>query len=132
HAHAAMMGVYGMLAIAWMLYSLRNVVQPMKWKDTWLKWSFWLLNIGLAGMVFISLTPVGFILLKEAYDHGYWASRTSEFLQQDTVQSLLLWRAVPDTIFIIGVIILVVFVIKAMFNLRKPDYKIGETFSEES
>jgi len=82
-------------------------------------------------MVFINLTPVGFIQLKEAYDNGYWASRTSEFLQQDTVQSLLLWRAVPDTIFIIGVIIIVVFVIKAMFNLRKPDYKSGETFSEE-
>ncbi len=120
HAHAAMMGVYGMFAIAVLLYSLRNVVKPEKWNDRWLKWSFWTLNIGLFGMVFISLMPIGFIQLKEAFNNGYWASRTSRFLQQDIIQNLMLIRAIPDTIFIIGVVILVLFCIKAMFNLRKP------------
>jgi nitric oxide reductase subunit B len=130
HGHAAMMGVYGMFAIAVLIYSLRNVVKPEKWNDTWLKWSFWLLNIGLFGMVFVSLTPIGFIQLKEAFDNGYWASRTSEFLQQDIIQDLLLWRAVPDTIFLIGVIILVVFTIKIMFHLKKPKYKGGDSIPE--
>lgn len=125
-----MMGVYGMFAIAVLIYSLRNVVKPEKWNDTWLKWSFWLLNIGLFGMVFVSLTPIGFIQLKEAFDNGYWASRTSEFLQQDIIQDLLLWRAVPDTIFLIGVIILVVFTIKIMFHLKKPKYKGGDSIPE--
>lgn len=131
HAHAAMMGVYGMFAIAVLVYSLRNVVTPEKWNDTWLKWSFWLLNIGLFGMVFVSLTPIGFIQLKEAFVHGYWASRTRDFLQQDVIQNLLLVRAVPDTIFIIGVVLLVIFCIKVMFHLKKPSYKGGDNIPEE-
>nr|WP_033827679.1 nitric-oxide reductase large subunit [Bacillus andreraoultii] len=126
HAHAAMMGVYGMFAIAVLLYSLRNVVKPEKWNDKWVKWSFWLLNIGLFGMVFLALMPIGFIQFKEAFVNGYWSSRTSEFLQQDIIQNLLLFRSVPDTIFIVGVVILLVFSIKAMFNLKKPTVKDGE------
>jgi len=131
HAHAAMMGVYGMFAIAVLIYSLRNVVKPEKWNDTWLKWSFWLLNIGLFGMVFVALTPIGFIQLKESFVNGYWASRTSEFLQQDIIQNLLLVRAVPDTIFLIGVVILVIYCIKLMFHLKKPAYKGGDEIPEE-
>jgi nitric oxide reductase subunit B len=75
HAHAAMMGVYGMFAISLLLFSLRNVVDPKAWNDKLLKFVCWMLNIGLAGMVFITLLPIGFIQLKMAYDKGYCASR---------------------------------------------------------
>jgi nitric oxide reductase subunit B len=121
HAHASMMGVYGMFAISLLLFSLRNIVEPKAWSDKLLKWVCWLLNIGLAGMVFISLLPIGFIQLKMAYDQGYWASRDPKlFFGQSIVHNLLLIRAVPDTIFLIGVILLVVFCIKVFFHLRKP------------
>jgi nitric oxide reductase subunit B len=123
HAHAAMMGVYGMFAIAVLIYSLRNIVNPKKWNDKLLKWSFWTMNIGLFGMVFVSLTTIGFIQLKEAYEKGYWSLRTSEFLQKDIIQDLLLIRAVPDTVFIIGVVLLVIFCVKVLFHLRKPNQK---------
>ncbi|TRM11303.1 nitric-oxide reductase large subunit [Lentibacillus cibarius] len=131
HAHAAMMGVYGMFAIAVLLYSLRNIVKPEKWNDTWLKWSFWLLNIGLFGMVFVALTPIGFIQLKESFVNGYWASRTSDFLQQDVIQNLMLIRSIPDTIFIVGVVILIIFIVKVMFHLKKPSYHGGDSIPEE-
>jgi nitric oxide reductase subunit B len=85
-----------------------------------------MLNVGLAGMVFLSLLPVGIIQLKEAYNHGYAASRAAEFLQKDIVQTLLTWRAIPDTIFLIGVVALLVFSLKALFNLRKPTHKEEE------
>lgn len=85
-----------------------------------------MLNIGLAGMVFFSLLPVGFMQIKEAFYHGYAASRSSTFLKQDLVQTILTWRAVPDTIFLIGVIVLTLFCIKALFNLRKPTHKEEE------
>lgn len=123
HGHGAMMGVYGMFAIAVLLYSMRNIVKPEKWNDKWLKISCWALNIGLAGMVFVSLLPIGFLQLKEAFDHGYATSRAAQFLQQDTVQSLLLLRSVPDTIFLVGVVILLVFAVKAFFNLRTVTHK---------
>lgn len=121
HAHASMMGVYGMFAISLLLFSLRNICEPKAWNDRLLKWVCWLLNIGLAGMVVISLLPIGFIQLKMAYNQGYWASRDPKlFFGQSIVHNLLLIRAVPDTIFLIGVILLVVFCIKVFFHLRKP------------
>ncbi|WP_394141434.1 nitric-oxide reductase large subunit [Cytobacillus oceanisediminis] len=123
HGHGAMMGVYGMFAIAVLLYSLRNIVKPEKWNDKWLKFSCIMLNVGLAGMVFASLLPVGFLQMKEAYVNGYAASRSADFLKQDIIQSLLTLRSVPDTIFLVGVVALVLFSIKAMFNLRKVTHK---------
>lgn len=126
HGHGSMMGVYGMFAIAVLLYSLRNVVKLEKWNDKWLKISCWALNIGLAGMVFASLLPIGFLQLKEAFNHGYATSRAAQFLQQDIVQTLLYFRAIPDTIFLIGVVILLVFVIKAFFNLRPVTHQEAE------
>ncbi len=126
HGHGSMMGVYGMFACAVLLYSLRNIVKPEKWNDKWIKFSCIMLNVGLAGMILISLLPVGFLQVKEAYNHGYAASRASSFLQQDIVQNLLTIRAIPDTIFLIGVATLLIFCIKAMFNLRKVTHKENE------
>ncbi|HJV30860.1 MAG TPA: cbb3-type cytochrome c oxidase subunit I, partial [Bacillales bacterium] len=127
HGHAAMMGVYGMFAISLLLFALRNVVNPKAWNDKLIKFICWMLNIGLAGMVFISLLPIGFVQLKIAYDKGYWASRDPQsYYGMDIVHNLLLIRAVPDTIFLIGVIALVVFCVKAFFNLRKPTHGENE------
>lgn len=126
HGHASMMGVYGMFAIAVLLYSLRNIVKPEAWNDKWIKFSCIMLNIGLAGMVVVSLLPTGFLQIKEAYYNGYAASRSASFLQKEVVQHLLTWRAVPDTIFLIGVVALLAFAVKALFNLRKPTHGENE------
>lgn len=126
HGHGSMMGVYGMFAIAVLLFSLRNIVKPEKWNDKIIKMSCWALNIGLAGMIAISLLPVGFLQMKVAFFEGYWVSRAPEFLQQDIVQNLLTIRAIPDTIFLIGVVGIMFVSVKALFNLRKPTHKEGE------
>lgn len=126
HGHASMMGVYGMFAGAVLVYSLRNIVSPEKWSDKWVKFIVIMLNVGLAGMVFLSLLPVGYLQIKEAFFNGYAASRSAEFLQQDTVEMLLTLRAIPDTIFLIGVAALALFSIKALFNLRKVTHKEEE------
>jgi len=126
HGHASMMGVYGMFAGAVLIYSLRNIVKPEKWNDNWVKFIVVMLNVGLAGMVFLSLLPVGYLQIKEAFFNGYAASRSAAFLQQDTVQMLLTLRAIPDTIFLIGVASLAVFSIKALFDLRKVTHKEEE------
>ncbi len=126
HGHGSMMGVYGMFAIAVLLYTLRNIVKPDVWNDKLLRISCWGLNIGLAGMILITLLPVGILQLKEAFEHGYWASRAYAFYQQTSVNRLLWWRIVPDSIFIVlGVLPLLYVVIKSQFNLRKPDVQDG-------
>ena len=59
HAHTALFGVYGNLAIALMLFSVRHIVALHSWSDRMLKWSFWLVNGGLLGMTVLALAPPG-------------------------------------------------------------------------
>ncbi len=53
HGHAALMGVFGMLGIAFLVFAMRQVSSAEHWKriEKYVKISFWGLNIGLAGMV---------------------------------------------------------------------------------
>ena len=48
-----------MLAIALATYSMRNIVQPEFWKEKWIMVGFWGLNIGLMGMIALTLFPIG-------------------------------------------------------------------------
>jgi len=104
HGHGAMMGVYGMFSIAILLYVLRNIVKPEAWNDKLAKISLWGLNIGLAGMILITLLPIGFLQLKESYTNGFWSARDISFYQDPLVNGLLWARILPDTIFLIGIL----------------------------
>ena len=58
HGHAAMMGVYGMLAISLLVFALR-LPPARRLGEPLLSLSFWTLNLGLAWMVFANLFPIG-------------------------------------------------------------------------
>jgi nitric oxide reductase subunit B len=119
HAHGALMGVYGMLAIALALFSLRNIVEPRYWKEKWLMVSFWGLNIGLMGMILLTLVPIGVMQALESFRHGFWSARSLEFYQQPVVKTLLWMRMAPDTVFIvIGVLPLVAAAVYGLFHMR--------------
>ena len=121
HGHAALMGVFGMLAIALALalYCLRNVVKDKGWAGRLFTISFWGLNIGLFGMCAITLAPVGFMQMAYAEANGFWAARSLEFYQQDSIQTLLWLRMIPDTIFIVvGVLPLVAGLLIGFRNMR--------------
>ncbi|MEF2968277.1 cbb3-type cytochrome c oxidase subunit I [Paenibacillus sp. M1] len=129
HAHGSMMGVYGMFAIAVLLYTLRNIVKPEAWNDKLLRLSCWGLNIGLVGMIVVTLLPVGFMQLKQSFDFGFWSARDYSFYQDGTVNLLLWLRMIPDTVFIVlGIFPLVYVAIRSMFHLRKPNVKEEEVF----
>lgn len=123
HGHGSMMGVYGMFSIAILLYTLRNIVKPDKWNDKLAKFSVWALNIGLAGMILISLLPVGFLQLKESYQNGFWAARDFSFYQDSLVHTLLWIRMLPDSIFILGILPLLLLAWKGFRNLRQASDK---------
>ncbi|HEU5396729.1 MAG TPA: cbb3-type cytochrome c oxidase subunit I, partial [Verrucomicrobiae bacterium] len=46
HGHAAMMGVYGMLAVGLALFCLRYLIPENRWSDRAARISFWSLNLG--------------------------------------------------------------------------------------
>ncbi len=130
HGHGAIVGVYGFLAVALMLYSMRNIVKPEAWKSKWIKVSFWGLNIGLLGMIVITLLPVGLLQLKESYLVGFWSARSLAFYQQPLVHALLWLRVIPDTVFIVlGTLPLAAAVIYGFLNMRKATVGSGESLA---
>jgi nitric oxide reductase subunit B len=102
HGHAAMMGVYGMLAAGLALFCLRYLIPEDRWSERAAKISFWSLNIGLAWMCFATLFPLGMLQLYEAVNTGYFEARSLEYITNDT-NALLEWMRLPgDVVFIVG------------------------------
>ncbi|HMT06186.1 MAG TPA: cbb3-type cytochrome c oxidase subunit I [Solirubrobacterales bacterium] len=101
HAHAAMMGVYGMLAIGLALFCLRYVIPSDKWPEKWAKVSFWGTNIGLAWMCFATLLPLGIMQLYKSVSDGYFEARQLDFLTDKTTEMLEWLRLPGDIVFII-------------------------------
>ena len=102
HAHAAMMGVYGMLAVGLALFCLRYMIPEKLWSDRAAKISFWSLNLGLAWMVFASLFPLGLLQLYHSVSVSYFDARSLKFLSNHT-NAMLEWLRLPgDALFIVG------------------------------
>jgi len=102
HGHAAMMGVYGMLAVGLALFCIRYMVPERRWSDRAAKISFWCLNAGLAWMVFATLFPLGILQLYESVNHGYFEARSLKYLG-NPVNAFIEWLRFPgDAVFIVG------------------------------
>jgi nitric oxide reductase subunit B len=102
HGHAAMMGVYGMLAVGLALFCLRYMIPEKLWSDRLASVSFWSLNLGLAWMVFASLFPLGLLQLYHSVSVSYFDARSLKFISDQT-NSMLEWLRFPgDALFIAG------------------------------
>jgi nitric oxide reductase subunit B len=111
HGHTALFGVYGMLGIALMLFSLRVMQPEAKWRTRTLEWSFWSLNGGLVLMVVLSMLPIGILQTQAAIEQGTWWARSAEFLQTPLMGTLRWLRAPGDTVFALGAVFLAWFVV---------------------
>ncbi|MHB1158998.1 MAG: nitric-oxide reductase large subunit [Chloroflexota bacterium] len=119
HGHGALAGVYGMLAVGLLLFAMRDLVNPSWWSDRLLKVSFWGMNLGLAGMILVTLLPIGLMQVGEAFTNGFWSARSFEFYRQPLVHALLWARILPDSVFIgVGVMPLAWFTVTAFFHQR--------------
>lgn len=123
HGHAALFGVYGMLGIGLMLVCLRALIPGVEWKDGLLKFAFWGMNGGLMMMCVLSLLPVGLMQTWASVEHGYWYSRSPEFMQTPILQTFRWMRVPGDTVFFLGAVALVLFVagLKTGHSFRKTE-----------
>jgi len=121
HGHTALFGVYGMLGIGLMLFVLRDMNKDVVWKDKWIKFAFWSINIGLAAMVFISVLPIGLAQTVASVQDGLWYARSAEFLRQPYLVTFKWLRVIGDTIFAAGTISLVWFIfgLKGGWSINK-------------
>ena len=106
HAHAALFGVYGFLAIGFTLLVLRYIRPGLTLSEGLMKTTFWSLNAGLALMILTSLLPVGLFQFQASLSVGMWYARSDTFLQQGFLVFLRWFRMVGDVVFIVGVVAL--------------------------
>lgn len=116
HGHTALFGVYGMLGIGLMLFVLRDMNNQVIWKDKYVKFGFWAINIGLALMVLISVLPIGLLQTVASVNEGLWYARSAEFLGQPHMVTLKWLRAIGDTIFAAGTVSLAWFIFGLKFG----------------
>jgi nitric oxide reductase subunit B len=122
HGHAAMMGVFGMFAVSFMVFTLRQVLPDEEWMrvENHIRISFWGLNIGLVLMVILNLFPGGLLQLLDVLKNGYWHARGPEYLNGRSSQVIEWLRLPADGIFILlGVLPLVIASWKAYHFVRK-------------
>ncbi|MAE94078.1 MAG: nitric oxide reductase large subunit [Deltaproteobacteria bacterium] len=103
HAHTALFGVYGLLALGLVLVVLRRLAPAGEWREGPLAFAFWSMNGGLVLMVGLSLLPIGLLQTLASIETGLWFARSAEFLQQAHIQDLRWLRLVGDTVFLAGV-----------------------------
>ena len=130
HGHAAMMGVFGMLAIALMVFAYRQATTDEQWSriEKYLRISFWGLNIGLALMLVTNLFPGGVLQLLDVMKNGYWHARSPEFLNQDFVK-VIEWLRMPGDLIFIGLGI-VPLVLAGVVTYRSMQVRRKSTMAE--
>jgi nitric oxide reductase subunit B len=121
-------GVYGMLGIGLMLFSLRALDPAAEWKEGLVRFGFWATNVGLMTMVMLSLLPVGLMQTWASVETGYWYARSPEFMQSGIIDTFRWLRVVGDTVFALGAVAISVFVIglRTGGTTRFERFSVGE------
>jgi nitric oxide reductase subunit B len=117
HAHSALYGVYGSLAIALMLFALREITPDRAWDEKNLNFSFWWINAGLVVMMVCGLIPNGFYQLVQSVNHGTWYARSAEVISSPWMQWTVWLRIPGDIIFTVGAMMLVYCVGRAVVGI---------------
>lgn len=120
HAHSALMGVFGMLAIALTVFVLRETSDDARWEgiEKYIKVSFWGTNIGLAMMVAMSLFPAGVLQVWDVVQNGYWHARSLEYVGNGRSHFVEWLRLPGDLVFILfGSLPLAIAAVKAYLGV---------------
>ncbi|WNB77450.1 nitric-oxide reductase large subunit [Methylomonas koyamae] len=121
HGHAAMMGVFGMLALALMVFVLRQTSSDQRWVgiEKYVRVGFWGANVGLALMLIMSLFPSGVLQVWDVVQHGYWHARSLDYIGSERSR-LIEWLRLPgDLVFILfGAIPLAIASIKGWLDVH--------------
>jgi nitric oxide reductase subunit B len=111
HGHAAMFGVFGMLALGVLVFCLRALADDRTWaaNEKLVRVGFWGLNVGLALMCLLDLFPAGVMQLWDSITHGYWHARELTFTMTGLFHTLEWIRAAADTVFLVAGVVPLVF-----------------------
>jgi nitric oxide reductase subunit B len=106
HAHTALFGAFGLLAIGLIYFCLRYIAgERAPFSDRLGLWAFWLYNAGLALWIALNFFPIGWPQLIAVYEHGFAYARSVDFYDQTLFWQ---WMRLPgDVIFAAGALLMV-------------------------
>lgn len=130
HAHAALFGVYGFLALGFTLLILRYLRPEYRLDPTQMKLAFWGMNVGIALMIALSLLPIGILQFVASASQGLWYARGEAFMQQDVLQALRWARTLGDVVFISGAVLFAWQVTKGVFGGSRVGASVGGRLQE--
>jgi nitric oxide reductase subunit B len=122
HGHGAMFGVFGMLALAVVVFCLRALKSDQQWNRNLplIKLGFWGLNIGLGLMMLLDLFPAGVLQFYDAIANGYWHARRLSYTMTGTFHTLEWIRVAGDLVFLLtGVVPLVLAALRLVLSREK-------------
>lgn len=102
HGHAALMGVYGNLSLAAVLFCCQLLFKTEWWKPRMIRTVFWSINIGLLLMVFLDLFPVGIWQFKTVTENGLWFARSNAFIGSTGFKTFTWLRIIGGALFTLG------------------------------
>jgi nitric oxide reductase subunit B len=110
HGHAALFGVFGMLALAVVVFGLRALASDAAWArvERLIRFGFWGLNAGLALMIVLDLFPAGVLQLWDSIANGYWHARQPAFTMSGSFHALEWVRLAGDSVFLVAGVVPVV------------------------
>ena len=127
HGHAALMGVYGNLSIATILFCSQLLTDSNHWQGKALRISFWSINIGLMLMVLLDMFPAGLLQFQAVVEKGLWFARSAEFIDSNAFQTLTWMRIVGGSIFVMGGVIPLTYAITtAAKHFKKPVHTLSK------
>jgi nitric oxide reductase subunit B len=104
HAHTAMFGAFGLLALGLIYMVLRYMHGTRPWSDRAGVWAFWLYNAGLVMWIVMNFFPIGWPQLEAVYTHGYAYARSLKFYETTNFWQ---WMRMPgDIVFALGALLM--------------------------
>ncbi|HHB52671.1 MAG TPA: hypothetical protein ENK75_06510 [Saprospiraceae bacterium] len=118
HGHVALLGAFGYISIAFLYMTSRanSMANGGEWNDKLSKIGFWLLTIG-ALLFALPTLMIGLEQTKVAAEMGYYFTRTREAIE--IVQGWIWFRILPDSLMLIGGMVVFVDLTKKTFFGKK-------------
>lgn len=132
HAHAAMFGVKGNIALGGVLFCCQHLFRTESWNPRLIKVAFWSLNIGVGLMMFLDLFPAGLYQLSVTLEDGLWHARSQEIVTGTVFQTLTYFRAIGGLVFVVGVLLLIWFILSRGAKLKPEQGSQHESLKSNS
>ena len=105
HAHTALFGAFGLLAIGLVYFCLRFAAgerAAFNERPGW--WAFWLYNAGLVLWIALNFFPIGWSQLDAVFEHGFAYARSIKFYEGTLFWQ---WMRLPgDVVFAIAALLM--------------------------